>query len=1203
MPLSKIVSKDIVSWSSLDDIAQTLEKRGLKKLEIPDSPSNEIVMQLSDDKFIAIVRTEEGKTESDYRKRMSSTRHTQLVSTNDFKEFTFVTRRRTWDEHGRIKYQKFSFEKSQFEGRGERRTTLEKLNELEYGKPKSVDQLYDTKQVVKEFYDQFEEIRAKMVQEVTGIPDDRGEAKQNYAQTIFNRLIFLYFIQEKNLLDYNKKYLREQNDEIVDEGEDVYEEFYKPLFFDKLAKKTSYDMKFGSLPYLNGGLFTRSEIEEEFPDVRLGDTTEETNELYGEILDFLGDWNWYADERLDIVEPKHLSPEVLGHIFEKTVNQKEMGAYYTPEEITHFMARNTIHPYILDRINEEFDKDYEDIDEVFKIDEISQEEDEKDIKIGSIDDIERDEIEHLYFEVLKNIKVLDPAVGSGAFLLAAQDILLDVYLSSIEYFRRLDEKEPWEMTGQITDLLEKLEGEEESSKKSISKFIKREIILNNLYGVDIDKGATEICKLRLWLSMVADMEEGDEIKEVEALPNIDFNIRQGNSLIGYTEPVQKALFDTVDNDQTATSLDHFNEDSIANRYEEIIEAIEEHKNATSSEEAKKWKRVADEKLEEYREEPDESVYKEFKSNVDEDITLEEVKNYSPFHWILEFAGVYSEGGFDVIIGNPPWDRVKPTRDDYFSKFDDIFRKRPPREKDKKQEKLLSNEKIAQGWEKYKKNIDRKASFFKNSQAFKFQKPKVDGRKKPNPNDLSCLFLERVLHLAKDNTYFSQVLPGLIFNSAMAKDLRIQLLEETEINSLSIFENRGIFEDLHQQYKFGILVSQNSGNTNQILGKYNEGDTKILKNFKKESIKIENKILKSYSPETHSFPYIQSQQEKKVLKKIIQNPPLRKEIEDKWYITPYQGLRKTNISDRLVEKENADYPIYGGSNIYQYIYTPDFVEGLETPELWSIEEEKDPKRSAKRRLKEKTIKDLKKRIYEEFDGSGSQKKFVNELLEKHRGEPLSLDDVLLDCNDYRIVIRGISNSTNERTMISAVIPKEIICHNSLRAVRNFSIEPKNEGLSDYPLHNFYKKKFSDKELFLATGLLNSLPFDFIMRTKIDTNVLSYKIKESQVPRLTNGDDWFNYIWTRAAKLNCYGDDFKEMRERLGGIEAETDIEKRKELQAEIDAAAFHAYGLERNETEYVLDDFHRVENPRMMTEDYFDMVLEKYDELAEKGPME
>jgi len=199
------------------------------------------------------------------------------------------------------------------------------------------------KQVVKEFYQQFETLRTDLVQEVAGIPDDRGDAKQRYVQVTLDRMIFLYFIQEKRLLDRDPNYLHDHHKQRVDAGENVYEAFYEPLFFDFLAEKGKKSTEFGALPYLNGGLFSKNLIEKEFEDARLGDTTERTNGLFGDILDFLSDWNWNVDERLDIVDPKNLSPAILGHIFEQTVNQRRWGVLH-PEEITGFMSRQTIHP-------------------------------------------------------------------------------------------------------------------------------------------------------------------------------------------------------------------------------------------------------------------------------------------------------------------------------------------------------------------------------------------------------------------------------------------------------------------------------------------------------------------------------------------------------------------------------------------------------------------------------------------------------------------------------------------------------------------------------------------------------------------------------------------------------------------------------------------------------------------------------------------
>ena len=536
MSVQQITAKDIAGWDSLQDIADSFEKRGLKPR--PNlGESNELVLQLDDDEFVVLVSAGPGETATDFKPDNRS-RHTNLVATNDFEEFTFLTRMRSWEgqQHGRIKHQKISFTKEQFTSEsGEKNTVLKKLNSIEYGSSAAIyDTLYDTQQVVKEFYEEFEELRTNLVQEVSGIPDDRGDAKQRYVQVILDRMIFLYFIQEKRLLDRNPNYLHEQPGDVVDEGEDRYENFYRPLFFDYLAEDKQ-NPEFGSLPYLNGGLFAKNPVEEEFPDAKLGSSAEETNELFDDVLDFLSDWNWNVDERLDIVDPKNLSPAILGHIFEQTVNQKEMGAYYTPEEITGFMSRQTIHPYLLDQLNDAVDAEYDEIDDVFGFPEVEAAEGEAAVADGgtmtqqaATENVETKHVETLYHDILKEAHVLDPAVGSGAFLLAAQDVLMDIYIQCIEHFQQLEaEGKGWELESRTRDELETIS----EGQGGASLYAKRTVILNNLYGVDIDEGAVEICKLRLWLSMVANIQ--DEPSEVEPLPNIDFNIRTGDSLIGF----------------------------------------------------------------------------------------------------------------------------------------------------------------------------------------------------------------------------------------------------------------------------------------------------------------------------------------------------------------------------------------------------------------------------------------------------------------------------------------------------------------------------------------------------------------------------------------------------------------------------------------------------------------------------------------------
>ncbi|MFD1527721.1 Eco57I restriction-modification methylase domain-containing protein, partial [Halolamina salina] len=1202
MTLQQITASDIAGWDSLQNIANTFEKRGLKprpKL----GGDNELVVQLDDDEFIVIVNAGPGETATDFKPENRS-RHTNLVATNDFETFTFITRVRSWEgqQHGRIKHQKISFSKEQFtRDSGEKNTILQKLNSIEYGSSAAIyDTLYDTQQVVKEFYEQFEELRTDLIQEVTGIPDDRGDAKQRYVQVILDRMIFLYFIQEKRLLDRNPNYLHEQPNEVVDEGGDHYEEFYEPLFFEYLAEDKQ-NPDFGSLPYLNGGLFARNPVEEEFQDAKLGGPAEETNELFDDILDFLSDWNWNVDERLDIVDPKNLSPAILGHIFEQTVNQKEMGAYYTPEEITGFMARRTIHPYLLDQLNEAVDADYDEIDNVFGFPVPEADSSAEAVADGGTitqqvptENVQTSHVEILYHDILKEAHILDPAVGSGAFLLAAQEVLMDLYMQCIEYFQRLEaEGQGWELESRTREEIEEIE----SGKGSSSLYAKRTAILNNLYGVDIDEGAVEICKLRLWLSMVADIE--DEPSEVEPLPNIDFNVRRGNSLIGQLDT------DIESNEDGDSDLDSW---EVKTRFEDVKEAIKKHKKAETSVEAQEWRKEAEDRIEGHRDKFDKILRREFQDAGFDDITIEEIREWSPFHWPLEFADVFEKGGFDVFIGNPPWDMLYANRDDFFIRNDEQFRTYPSEEKDGVMEDLLSSPEVAWEWEDYKESMETQADFFTQGDVYKLQSPVVGGRTMPTKNELSALFLERVFRLSRDGVKVSLLLPGTIFGGVMGKDLRMHLLDHTDVENLIGFENKGIFEAIDDRYRFAILTFEYGGKTSALRGIFNQRDMDIVYRIEDEAVNIPRDVLVSYSPEGGIFPSITSQIEVSVLEKVVEQPSLGEDLEETWTVDMLtkEFVESTDKDRLLTSPEEADYPVYGGKNIHQFQYDNTHTGALDGPQYWS-RGMYDPPNSAQYRVREKKFNrgNLKRAIYDAFGGSEtskSQVQFVDELLEEHRGHGLEEEDVLLDCTEYRIGIRDVSRSRDERTIIATVLPKDVICLHTINTFKPFAIEPEEEHLTESPLRSPYVRRFTDQELFVATGLLNSIAFDFLMRTKVETHIVKRELLESQLPRLTDGDDWFHYIAERAARLNCYGEEFKEMRERLGGIEAAVEDQERRELQAEIDAAAFHAYGLERRDVKFVLDDFHRVENPKLMDEMYFDLVLEKYDLLDQKGPL-
>ena len=1001
-----------------------------------------------------------------------------------------------------------------------------------------------------------------------------------FSVEMMNRLIFIKFLEDKGIVrpDLLQSILDTYEDGLYTDS--LYESFMQSLFYDVLNERPDkrspqiQDIElFADIPYLNGGLF-RPSIEHDGSDDR--EAFDESDfdvrdSVLKSILELLESYSFSTDGSLT-----DLDPSVLGNVFEKTINyitadnadqNKELGAYYTPKEITRFSAERTVRPALFDRLKRVLieergwpEAELENYGTVYEL-------------IESLP-ASMDLITTLLDEV-NDFRVVDPACGSGHFLTSVLEEIVSV------------RRALWVQNDSYPH----------------EQKLKKTTVQHNIYGVDIVGSAVEIAKLRCWLSVISELEEDDiETMDQEelALPNIAFNLRQGNSLIGYTG------FPEMTEDGDGYTLDSFNEDTVRTRYENIINEITAYEEAITSDQAEEHRKEANRLLKNARNELVDDVKDEFVDAGVEDITPEKVEKFDPFHWVLEYAEVYADGGFDVIVGNPPWDVLSASVEDFFSRYEPRFRALSQDEKGDIKQELLKDDSINKEWKQYQNQVQIQSEYFKDSNEYELQTPTVAGSTATYKNDLSKLFFERVFRIADTGGYVAQVLPSTIFSSQSSKDLRMKMLNEAELNALVEFENKGIFKNIDNRYRFGIVAFENGEYTDKLKGIFNQRDLNILENFDEKAVRIPRRVLENYSPEARIFPSITSQKEVNVLNEILAQPPLANDIHNTWKVrTLSEELNKTRDSDRWVDSENdSDYPVYAGENIHQFQYNNTIESKIEDIKIWSVEENKTPSNSAKRRIRTKRYNtgEPKKPIYLAFggeDSSKSQKGFVNDLLEDHRGEPLSENDVLLDCTEYRIGYRAITNSTNERTFIATVLPKGTPCVHSMHTVRPYEIEPTEEDLDEIPLHSVYNRVFTDKELFFVVGMFNSIPFDFLMRTKISENILKYKVEESQVPRLTEGDEWFEYIWRRAAQLNCYGDEFTEMRERLDGIEPVVSVNNRREVQAEMDAAAFHAYGLDHEQTAFVLSDFHRVQNPRLMDEDYFQMVLKKYEQLADQ----
>ncbi|MCS6989613.1 MAG: Eco57I restriction-modification methylase domain-containing protein, partial [Chloroherpetonaceae bacterium] len=501
----------------------------------------------------------------------------------------------------------------------------------------------DREKVTKRFYDLFGKEQKAFLNAISGIPD--GELQQWYAAVMISRLMFIYFIEKKGFLDDNANYLRSKLNHIEQSGQNFYREFLIPLFFNGFAQephRRSPQCKalLGDIPYLNGGLFLPHSIEEKH-----GKTIQIPNSAFKNLFDFFDQYQWHLDDR-PLKNDREINPDVLGYIFERYVNNKQMGAYYTKEDITGYISENSILPCIFDKVN------------AIKPDALPNPNDfitrNESLHAYLLQKIEETDslsfLHALYFKALKPLTILDPTVGSGAFLFAALKLLLPLYASVLARFRSLvAELDFSSLSPQRKALVSDIQQELAAimHHKSEDYFILKTIVLNNLYGVDIVEEAVEICKLRLFLKLVATI---DDKADLEPLPDIDFNIKAGNSLIGLL-------------DQQAISLELQDMLPDIERFAQRLQDFRRHQLLAQTASAEPCD-LQQEKAELLREE---------KRLIQKANRYVKIQN--AFHWLIEFNAILQQGGFDVIIGNPPYvstKKVSYTLTEFGFKTADIY---------------------------------------------------------------------------------------------------------------------------------------------------------------------------------------------------------------------------------------------------------------------------------------------------------------------------------------------------------------------------------------------------------------------------------------------------------------------------------------------------------------------------------------------------
>ncbi|EAL1989246.1 class I SAM-dependent DNA methyltransferase [Campylobacter jejuni] len=519
-----------------------------------------------------------------------------------------------------------------------------------------------------------------------------------------NRILFLKLI-ESNLVRFNDdKNLKFLNFKKIPDFDKLSELFFEVLAKEKSTRKKS---EFAYLPYLNSSLFEKQNIENTleisslsndlklfyYKNTVLKDDKCKAKKgqvgLLEYLFEFLDSFDFGSDdEQSEILSQKELiSSSVLGNVFEKLNGYKE-GSFYTPSFITSYMCKESITKVVLDKFNAQFDLDVKDISELRRS---LRKEDKKAQK-----------------ELLNSIKICDPAVGSGHFLVSALNVMLSIYdelnLFDEEFYLEVQNDEIL-ITGRKGEFIEYKRPSTPKDKTHLIQqelfHTKKDIIENNLFGVDINPNSCEITKLRLWIELLKhsfyqSFDDGN-YHDLKTLPNIDINIKCGNSLVSYFE--------------TGKSLSHYpNIKERINKYKRIVKDYKEgfytdkshinqeiknlkisFKNFCFADKFKKEMKGFNDKCEKYSKKygnflavddenlkffvsanltlfdfDEKEATKEFANLKKEYDNIFNLESNHPFEWRFEFPEILDDDGnfkgFDLIIGNPPYIKENDNKD-------------------------------------------------------------------------------------------------------------------------------------------------------------------------------------------------------------------------------------------------------------------------------------------------------------------------------------------------------------------------------------------------------------------------------------------------------------------------------------------------------------------------------------------------------------
>ncbi len=824
------------------------------------------------------------------------------------------------------------------------------------------DSIIEEQDFTNEFYKLYHETRL-MIKTAFQKNEKISSSQALYFTQIFlDRLIFMFFVADKGYIEDNRLFanriLQILNADICTENsKKIYDEISELFIaFDSGNDDLGifgFNGELFSSKFPDSVFFQDFENKEIFKSVLQHSTFSKTvhlNTVTSVIM------KKYENKLNPIIKnllildsfdfKSEINVNILGRIFEQSISdleeldqnnslqRKKEGVYYTPPGLTKFICKTSIIGYLSENNSHSIE---ELIEEFF----------------DNIEKLERKFVD---------LKILDPACGSGAFLIESIDVLMEIG-ESIYQIKKIQNK----FTTKKDNTLDVWNKED----------YLRIIIENNIFGVDINRSSVGITKLSIFLKLASYKRK---------LIGLSKNIQQGNSLIDDSD-IDHNAFDWND------------------RFPDIF-----------------W---------------------------NEKISLLKIPH---------------ENGFDVIVGNPPWQIVKPDIDEFFSPLCDGSEKFSKLTKNKKNnfmKKCLNDPITNQKWQDYQDKYKKQMNYFNNSSQYVRQQAIIDGKKQSSDLNLYKLFVEKIQKILKRNGVCGLIIPSGIYSDLGTQGLRKHLLFENNITDIFSFVNKGIFVDVHKQFQFCILIFKKSKTTKNFRANFVLTDIRELMD-EKNYFQYNLDLIHLTSPDALLITECKNKKELEIFQKMYEHPLLGKNT---WNFVAKSEFHMTNNSN-LFHTSKIGFPLYEGKMINMYEHK--FAE----PRYWIEEEDGISKLRQKESRRAKLNSDQQARI---------------------------------DSEEFRLVWRTITNATNERGLISTILPPNVFLGNSLNYLEPIIFK-----------ENQYVRSISYRETFFLCGFFNSFSVDFIIRHKISSNLNIFYLKELPIPRIDENNKLHKQIVKNTSK---------------------------------------------------------------------------------------